>query len=925
MKPKYGTNLLIATVLLAIIGGCSTRRNTAGTRFYHSLTTRYNVYFNAKEAYQQGLLELEQQNKDNYLERISLFPTGAFQPATRSQTSRFSRSIEKSQKAIRQHSIKRKPIRRPGRQYTDEYRQWLNRREFNPYLYNAWLLLGKAHYHNADTTDAVATFTYIRRLYDRQPDITAEAGIWLARCYTMQGWYYEAADMLRRIQNDSLPNSLTYLYSSVTANLLLEQDKLKESVPHLLATVKEEDNKLQRARQYYLLGQVYQELNEKDKAYEAFSKVIRHNPPYELELAARIRQTEVIPGEETGKVINRLNRMTRDEKNKDYLDQLYYALGNAYLIQQDTTRAISEFTLGVEKSIRNGAEKGVLLLRMGHLFWIKERYEESQKAYSQAIGLLNATHPEREKVNNRLEVLDELVTHTRTIRHQDSLQYLASLSESERIKAIEKLIEETARKEKEARANEETIRQQQEDRAGDTVFPISTPNADNWYFYNPMMVAQGKTEFERIWGRRKLEDNWRRRNKTVVNLDSLKVADTIPSDEDAKNSPGDNIASDSAATDTKNVDYYLKQIPLTVDAMEQSNKLLSDGLYNLALVYKDKLPDYNRATETFARLIRQFPDYPQSDNVYYHLYLLSLRRADSLQAESYKNTLLSTHPESKYSVLLSDPDFSYNAIHGKHLEDSLYADTYLAWKQQNYKKVIDNNHVSAVKYPLGRNRSKFKFFHAMSALQLGDTKIFLSELKEIVQDYPQAEITELAAYILKGIQEGRTPNIGTTPFGNIWQRRSIDLQLETSVEADTITKTFSTEKNTPHLFILAYESGTVDENTLLFEVARYNFSTFVVKNFDLNFAKHHGISMLQVRPFTNLDEARQYGHQLYADKTMATTLGGLRAIIISEENYNLLLKQYSFEDYDQFYQEQFASGLIEEINLDCVDFEEVKQ
>lgn len=916
MKPTYGVNLLIAITFIVIIGGCSTRRNTAGTRFYHSLTTRYNVYFNAKEAYQQGLEGIEQQYKDNYLERISLFPTANSVNASRGKTSRFGRAIEKSQKAIRQHSIKRKPVRRPGRQYTDEYREWLNRREFNPYLYKAWLLMGKAQYHNADTTDAVATFTYIMRLYGSQPAITAEAGIWLARCYTTQELYYEASDMLARIKMDTLPNSLDHLYSSVTANLLLKQGKPEECIPYLVATTKNEKNKQQRARQYYLLGQVYQELNQREEAYQAFGKVIRMNPPYELELSARIRQTEVMPGEETAKTINRLQRMTRNQKNKEYLDQIYYALGNSYLIRRDTARAIGEFTRGVEKSTRNGAEKGVLLLRLGNLYWNMADYEKAQKSYSEAIGLLDSQHPEQKKLNQRLEVLDELVAYATTIHLQDSLQYLASLTEPERIKVIENLIEETGRKEKEKKEAEET---QHVERVGETIIPISTAGADAWYFYNPQLVAKGKTEFERIWGRRKLEDDWRRKNKTVVNLDTLHTEQHI------QQIPVDTTARDTAVTETNKIEQYLKQIPLTAEAMQQSNRLLSDALYNLGFVYKDKLTDYRRANIIFYRLIRQFPEYPQADHVYYNLFLLSLRNQETTLSERYRNVLLNKYPQSKYALLLADPDFAYNAVHGKHLEDSLYADTYTAWQQQNYDKVIHNNALSAGKYPLGKNRSKFKFLHSMSALQLGDTKTFLTELKEIVQDYPQHEITELAAYILKGVQDGRTPNVSNNPFGSIWQRRNIDFESEIPAETDSIKQEFSTEKQVPHLFILAYESGTLDENSLLYEVARYNFSSFVIKNFDLEFVRHHGINMLQIRPFANLDEARQYSRQLYADKDMMDKLEGLRAIIISEENYTLLLKQYSFDDYDRFYQEQLASDLIKEINLDYIDFEEITE
>ncbi|MDL2212812.1 tetratricopeptide repeat protein [Bacteroides sp. OttesenSCG-928-E20] len=927
MNAKTGVYLSVIILLTVIVSGCSTKKNTAGTRFYHSLTTRYNVYFNGNEAYKEGLLAMEQQNKDNYLELIPLYPIGNTSTVG-AGSSNFERAIEKSQKAIRQHSIKRKPTRRPGRQYTAEYKEWLSRKEFNPFLHNAWMLLGKAQFHKGDFVDAAATFSYIMRLYEGQLAITVEAGIWLARCYTETKWYYEAEDMLGRVNNDSLPQSLMSFHRAAYGNLLLEQERLREAVPYLQSTAKNEKNKKQRARQYYLLGQVYQQLQEYEPAYQAYAKVIGMNPPYDLELSARIRQTEVPAGNKKGQTINKLQRMARNEKNKDYLDQIYYALGNVHLAQKDTTNALTEFRKGVEKSTRNGVEKGILQLRLGNLFWEMARYEEAQRAYADAIGLIDKEHPQYKELNKRSEVLDELVTYTTAIHLQDSLQHLASLSEADRIAAIEKLMEDIARREKEAQKAEE-LREKQEQQgepAGGSV-PVS-PGINQgkaaWYFYNPQLVAQGKTEFERTWGRRKSEDNWRRKNKTVVNLDEFEAVDydhTETSDSVAVPQLPDSVASVAVSDNEKGIEYYLNQIPLTEEAMQESNNILSEALFNLALVYKDKLEDYARSQRTFMRLVSQFPQFAQLDNVYYNLYLLYSRWNKPSEADSYKDLLIAGFPQSRYALLLSDPDFRRNAVYGKHLEDSLYADTYNAYRKNDLEKVAQNNELSAQKYPLGKHRPKFMFLHAVSRLQEGNTASFLSELKEVVQNYPENEITELAAYILKGVQDGRSLAGGSSPFGTIWERRNAEYATD-SLAAGAAVSAFSAEREVPYLFILAYESGKVNENQLLYEVARYNFTSFMVKNFDLAFAQNRGISMLQIRSFINYEEAWQYFHQLYADKDMAGKLTGMRAIVISEDNYQLLMNYYSFDDYDRFYQEELAVDNMPDVNLDYVEFEE---
>ena len=426
-------------VTLMLVAGCSTRKNTAGTRFYHALTTRYNVYFNGNEAYKAGLQAQQQGNKDNYMEMLPLYPIGN-KETTGIGTSDYERAIEKAQKAIRQHSIKRRPIRKPGRAYTDEYKKCLARREFNPFIHRAWLLLGKAQYQKGDFPEAASTFSYIVRLYDGQTNITSEALIWLSRCYSALGWQYDAEDALNRVNNDSLPLSLAVPYASATGNYLLGSQRYKEAIPHLEKTAKNEKNKQQKARCYYLLGQTYQLLQQPEQAYQSYSKVIRLNPPYELALSARIRQTEVMPTANSRKITGKLLRLSKDEKNEEYLDQIYYALGNVYLAGKDTAQALSAYHKGIEKSTRNGVEKGILQLTLGNLYWQQARYAEAQKAYAEAIGLIDKTHREYADITTRSEILDELVPHTNTIQLQDSLQHLAGMPEAERMAVIENII-----------------------------------------------------------------------------------------------------------------------------------------------------------------------------------------------------------------------------------------------------------------------------------------------------------------------------------------------------------------------------------------------------------------------------------------------------------------------------------------------------
>lgn len=952
---------------MMLVAGCSTRKNTAGTRFYHALTTRYNVYFNGNEAYKAGLLAQQQGNKDNYMEMLPLYPIGN-KETTAIGTSDFERAITKAQKAIRQHSIKRRPIRQPGRAYTAEYKKWLSRREFNPYIHRAWMLLGKAQYQKGDFTEAAATFAYVARLYDGQTGITSEALIWLSRCYSALGWTYDAEDALNRVNNDSLPPSLAVPYASATGSVLLSSCRYREAIPHLEKTARNEKNKLQKARCYYLLGQTYQLLQQPEQAYQSYSKVIRLNPPYELALSARIRQTEVMPAANSHKVTAKLLRLSRDEKNEEYLDQIFYALGNVYLAEKDTAQALSAYHRGIEKSKRNGVEKGVLHLTLGNIYWQQARYADAQKAYAEAIGLTDKAHRDYELATTRSEILDELVPFTTAMQLQDSLQRLSAMPEGERLAVINDIIAQVkAQEEAERKAAQEAEREAQRlqmREEAETNLPAISANSQlpalnsqvnnsqlpQWYFYNPQLVEQGKAEFQRLWGRRKLEDNWRRKNKTVVALDDFEEIDYSEKEDTLSPPPpsgilllgqeenGDSTAvlngsgagsdNDSLTNDKHSVEYYLAQIPLTEEAMRSSNGLLSEALYGAGMVFKDRMQEFARAEALLERLVQGFPEFPQLDEAYYQLFLTELAmdyhgdKSALPRAEKHKAELIARFPRSRYAKTLADPDFAENAVHGKQREDSLYTRAYEHFLQGDTATVRRAAHLSAEIYPLGHHRPKFIFLDAVTRLQGGETAQFLASLKVLVQEYPQNEITDLAAHILKGVQEGRLLAQDSHTFGSIWQRRNAALAPAGSLLTDSVgsvaalppDSAFSAERNVPFVFILAYEEGKVNENRLLFEVARYNFSTFLVKNFDLAFAHERGIGMLHVRPFGNYDEALQYFRRLYAAPEMAARLSGMRAVLISEANYEQLIKLYSFDDYDAFYRARFSSIPEPELN-----------
>ena len=725
----------MAFLAVMTVIGCSTQKNTSASRWWHSFNARYNTYYNGSLAYIDASLEKENGNKDNFTEMLPLYTVG--NKASRELgKGNFDRAIEKCQKAIKLHSIKKRPEWNKSRKKNAKDIEWLNRREYNPFLWKAWLLMGRSQFMKGSFDEAASTFAYMSRLYATQPAIYGKARAWLARCYVEQDWLYDAEDVITKIKRDSLNWRAQKDWDYTYADYYIRTGRYQEAIPYLRKVIKHEGRRKQRAREWYLMGQLQTAVGNRQAAYKAYRSVIRQQPPYELEFNARIAMTEVMATGKWKQMVGRLKRMARNDNNKEYLDQVYYAIGNIYMNQKDTVQAIAAYEKGNAKSTRNGIEKGVLLLTLGDIYWAKEDFSNARRCYGEAIGLLDKDRKDYKQLSDRSKILDELVPHTDAVHLQDSLQALAKMSEKDRNAAIDRVIEALKKKEKEERdAQAEAEAQRVQAQNGGSANADQRNNITNntqqkkdaiWYFYNPMAVSQGKATFQKLWGKRENVDDWQRVNKTVVaqaqGVEEMtdEMRDSLANVAQMEDSLA-NVA-DSAQNDPHKREYYLAQIPFTEEQVEASNLLIMDGLYNAGVIFKDKLDNLVLSEKELRRLADDYPTYEHMDNAYYHLFLLYSRMHQPQTAASYLEKLKSGFPDSEWTTLLSDPHFVENSRYGVHLEDSLYAATYDAFKADKFMEVKNNVQISATRFPLGANRDKFIFFDGMAKLNSGDAK-----------------------------------------------------------------------------------------------------------------------------------------------------------------------------------------------------------
>ena len=408
-----------------------------------------------------------------------------------------------------------------------------------------------------------------------------------------------------------------------------------------------------------------------------------------------------------------------------------------------------------------------------------------------------------------------------------------------------------------------------------------------------------------------MKDYWRLSQENIVNpqpdeqtSDSTMLAggDSIPSDSIAEEPTiEEEETPDTLSTDPTTREYWLQQIPYTDEAKSKMHSELSNALYDAALIFEEQLGDKNLAISHWERLVNEYPEYEKLAEAYYHLYLCTSRWEETDKAGMYKNLLITQFPDSSMTKRIQDPDFFESVETKRHKEDSIYIQTYAEYLAGNHNTVIANNSYTQEKYPKGAHRSRFMFIDALSKLYSERTDDALAALAELINTYPEDEITSIAAEIDSGVRNGRLLRSGIST--SIWERR-----LDGTIKGNTDSiPTFSADRNGPYYFILAFPNDSLDEKRLLFEMARYNFSRYMVRNFNMEFNRLAQITLLEVKEFLSFDETFLYHKRLYGNPEMSRLLQGINTLIISKSNLQLLLDYYTFEDYSKFYEENMLS------------------
>jgi tetratricopeptide (TPR) repeat protein len=881
LNKKFTHNFVSFSLLLSgliFLAGCSTKKNTFVSRTYHNLTAHYNVYWNGMDNLRQGKKDFEASLKDNYSLVLPVFNYGDKTSAGKMAPS-CEIALKKATKTIQKHSMV------------------FNNKEVNHWIDDSYFLMGKAYFYKQDYPMARRTFEFVIKTYNTS-EIKYEAMLWQAQSNIQLGDFNRAEpvlDMLQgKIKQGQAPEKYETDLDLVYANFFILQKNYSPAADYLNRALEQKLKRTMKTRCLFILAQINQKNGELDLASNLYKQVIKRGPQFEMEFNAKINLAQCYEskGGDREYIVNKLKKMLKDDKNKDYLDQVYYSLGMIALKDADTANAKEYLKNSVSSSKINSYQKAISSLQLADIYFAGKSYADAQSYYDSTMQFLPKEFPNYKEIQQKTATLSELVINLKTIQLEDSLQNLSKMPEADRVKVVDRIIS-TLLAEEMKKKQEEYERQQNLSMLPATKTPTTVgQSGGSWYFYNPSTLANGYGTFIKKWGRRKPEDNWFLTNKVSMTAMTEEPADTsaMPGD----TTGGKEIAKSNNPKDRK---FYLQNIPTTPEQIQKSTGKIIEAYYNLGFIYIEGLNDYPKSIESFETLLQRFPENKYSTATCFELCQLYKDLDNLPKSDMYRNIILTKYPETDFAKLLINPDY-YKEIKSKEHEIGiLYEDTYTAFKNQQYYIVINNSDQASAKFP--SDTALLPRFEYLKALSLGKIEVVDSlviAMQRIIIKYPKSPVKPLAQNILDFL--GKQRNSKGEP-----------IVTDTVKIADQGEKIYRYDPNAVHFFVLLVNNEKTNVDALKIKISDFNTKNHDAENLQVNsLLLDNNLEMITVGNFDESSKAVNYytdiSQSQYIFNRLETT-GDYYSFLISSDNYPILYKNKNVEQYMRFFEKNY--------------------
>lgn len=878
---------------------CSTEKEAWINRGYHNMTAHYNGYFNAKEIIKESRAGYNETFQEDYTKILPIY-IYADDETVEGLRQSMETAIEKTSNVIGKNSMP-DPEKKKGKK-REEWCKWID---------DNWYVMAQANFYKREFGEAKNIFNYVKTTYPSQ-EIVYWADLWLAKTAIETKDYASALstlellktgiekqekdeekakkkssskrkkkkavtkkvkeyDIARPLGKSTQPapypkNMKAELYTTY-ADLHLRRSEYNDAVTNLLLAIEHHKKKKIKTRLTFILAQVYEEMGNKSDARSKYEEVTKMTAPYEMEFYATIYKALLFDGGDTKGLRAQLLKMAKDEKNKDYLDQIYYVLAELDFSEDQKENAIANLEKSARFSTTNSRQKALTYVKLGDVYYADKFFPQAKEYYDSSLTVIKEDYENYDEILERSEGLTSLVENLEIYERQDSLLNLVNLGSRHYDKVINDIIEAKKLKEK------EEFEERQNNPSGGTGgnFNNNFGSGTEWYFYNKEAIAFGQTEFKSLWGDRKLDDNWRRSNRTSVTFEKIEDGDTTLTAEES---------------DPYSPEYYLKDLPLTEEAQKAANDDIAEALYNLGVIYKQKLNEPTTGLKYFELLVSRFKDSKRSLPGMYQLYLGYKTLNKASESEKYKKIILEDYPDSEYAKIILNPDFKKQEQLARKAHSKEYTAVYEHFLSGEFATVVSKSDEVVARREVNEFIPKYLLLkaYALGGQNPEDLASIQAPLEILVQQHAETEEGTKAKIILE------------------------KLKNQSSIQGvKDGSSTFIYNAEMEHFFVLVFPNAKGSINPAKKAISNFNQNLFGSQELKLrNTFINPENQIIVIRSFKNKHTALQYLKSFKANKTLVKEYNqDLDYFVITHKNYASLFAEKNIEEYLKFYGENY--------------------
>jgi tetratricopeptide (TPR) repeat protein len=718
-----------------------------------------------------------------------------------------------------------------------------------------------------------------------------EAMVWYGRTLIEREKYEEAEILFRELHEDPwFPKRLQDDLAKAEAHLWIEQKMYDKAGLALNKAIKYAKNKKDRARMAFIQAQLLEMAGQKKEAFEALAIVLKSKPDFVLEFNTRLHQimdgwhASIYTSTEAN---SRLERMLKESKNSDYRDQIYFTLGEIALADNKKKEAIAYFAQSLAASAGNATQRAESYLRLADLYYEIEDFVSAKAYYDSTITVLSNADERFARAQRSAKDLAEIARLITTIEANDSIVRVFNMSDAERralAKKIQKERDDAAAKAAAAAAAKPTGDK------GRPVGPISAAGIkpSTFYFYSDAAIKKGKRDFEKNWGDRKLEDNWRRSQRLVTGGSGDDQAGADKSDDPTK----------AQKSEEEMMAEIFKNIPRNQAELSVIHLATYEAMFKLGTLFRDKLENNPRCVGTLEDMQGRYPDTARFDKeTWYYCFLAHTDLRNQPRAQYYLDKLVAKYPNSPYTKSITDPNFA-NASKEKERELNVYYEqTYATFSKGDYKTAFSRCEEAPKKY--GSTNAYTPKFALLSALCIGNlqgTEAYCKALAEVIARFPDSPESTRAKEIARLLACKGFEGAGTT-----------------DAKKPEIDEAFVTEHDKLHYFMVVLTGSDIKLENVKNAISDYNRENHKseqlrLSNIFLGTSQDQPIIVL--RKFDNKEKGLKYLNEVKNKKDFLgennKTTYEKEFFIITQENYRRVLKNKTLDGYREFFQSNYS-------------------